>query len=219
MLPAHRYGEHCHLLSAAEARRRCPGFRAPQLEAVLESTVELRIESRTADSSADRVAGGSQGRDIHVESRVLDIDVPVVRTSWVPSRPIESPFVPGTTSTDCLRSASRGCTDTVQTADAASLVPRLHATGSAECPILVSRVSRVRGARGGGPLKARLLAEQPEHLEQGIHLIVVQSADGTWSSVTATTTHRPRIRSVLQRSMRSFLKNSAPPWIGTAARA
>jgi glycine/D-amino acid oxidase-like deaminating enzyme len=30
-----------------------------------------------------------------------------------------------------------------------------------------------------GPLKARLAAEQPEHLRHGIHLIVVQSADGS----------------------------------------
>jgi hypothetical protein len=30
-----------------------------------------------------------------------------------------------------------------------------------------------------GPLKARLLAEQPEQLRNGVHLIVVQGADGT----------------------------------------
>jgi glycine/D-amino acid oxidase-like deaminating enzyme len=33
----------CRLLSAAEARRRCPQLTAPELVAVLESTVELRV--------------------------------------------------------------------------------------------------------------------------------------------------------------------------------
>src|SRR6516165_1558740 len=40
--------EVCRLLSASEARRRWPTLRAAALEAVLESTGELRVESRTA---------------------------------------------------------------------------------------------------------------------------------------------------------------------------
>ena len=49
---------------------------------------------------------------------------------------------------------------------------------------LMSDLGLVRNAgyanlKAAGPLKARLAIEQPEHLRNGIHLIVVQSADGT----------------------------------------
>ena len=40
----------CRLLTAAEARRRCPALEAPDLLGVLESTTELRVESRFESS-------------------------------------------------------------------------------------------------------------------------------------------------------------------------
>jgi hypothetical protein len=79
-------------------------------------------------------------------------------------------------------------------------------------------------------LKARLAVEQAEHLKHGIHLIVVQSADG--SLVVGDSHHyaatpdpfsQQRVDALILDEFRSALGIEPPPsierWIGTYASA
>src|SRR5580700_2112581 len=76
-----------------------------------------------------------------------------------------------------------------------------------------------------GPLKARLLAEQPEQLRNGVHLIVVQGADG--SLVVGDSHHyaptpdpfaREAVDTLILDEFRAALGIQPPPvldgWIG-----
>jgi FAD dependent oxidoreductase TIGR03364 len=81
-----------------------------------------------------------------------------------------------------------------------------------------------------GALKARLVREQPDHLEHGVHLIVVQSADG--SLVVGDSHHyaptpdpfgRDDVDALILEEFRAALGISPPRvlerWIGTYASA
>ena len=172
--------EGCRLLSPAEARRRCPSLAAPDLRAVLESTVELRVESRQA---IPRLAGwlaGAHGVTFMPGTAVLAVDAAGVDT---PRGQVAARWVvvcPGD--------------------DFTSLYPeRLAAYGLSRCKLQMLRLAdpgfrlpaalmsdlglaRYRGFAdlpAATALKARLASEQPEHLRHGVHLIVVQNDDGS----------------------------------------
>jgi FAD dependent oxidoreductase TIGR03364 len=169
----------CRLLSPAEARRRCPQLPAPGL-AVLESTIELRVESCTAIPRLAAWLASERGVTFMRNTAVTDIDLPSIHTS-------------------------RGCVRAERVAvcpgdDLSGLYPeRLGAYALTRCKLQMLRLAdpgfRLPGAlmsdlglcryRGyadleaAAPLKARLAVEQPEQLKHGVHLIVVQSADGS----------------------------------------
>ena len=172
--------EHCHLLSAAEARRRCPELRAPQLEAVLESTVELRIESRTAIPRLTAWLAQARGVTFMWNARVLEIEAPVVRTSWGTVQADRVAVCPGDDFNGLFaeRLASYALTRCkLQMLRLASPGFRLPAALMSDLGL--GRYLGYAALEAAGPLKSRLLAEQPGHVQHGIHLIVVQSADGT----------------------------------------
>src|SRR5450755_3691752 len=73
--------EGCRLLSASEARRRCPQLSAPQLAAVLESTLELRVESRDAIPRLAAWLANAHGVTFVRNTTVLAINAPNVATS------------------------------------------------------------------------------------------------------------------------------------------
>ena len=80
------------------------------------------------------------------------------------------------------------------------------------------------------PLERRLASEQPRHLEHGIHLIVVQSEDGTLIvgdshhyAATPDPFARADVEALILEEFRAALGIAAPPvlerWIGTYASA
>jgi hypothetical protein len=84
--------------------------------------------------------------------------------------------------------------------------------------------------QAAGPLKRRLAAEQPEHLKHGIHLIVVQSADGSvivgdshHYAATPDPFSRQNVDALILEEYRSALGIEAPGvlerWSGTYASA
>jgi FAD dependent oxidoreductase TIGR03364 len=172
--------EGCAMLSPAEARRRCPQLAAPALLAVLESTTELRVEPyeaipRLADWLA-RVHGVTFLRNTAVQG----IEAPQVRTSR------------GTVQAECAVVCPGD--------DFIALYPdRLQQYALTRCKLqmlrladpgfripatLMSDLGLVRylgfsELAGAAPLKARLAKERPEQISHGVHLIVVQSADGS----------------------------------------
>ncbi len=171
-------GEGCAILDRAELLARLP--QASEMLSALWSPHEVRVESRTAIA---RLAEWLRER-WHVEflfdTAVLDVDPPNIRTS-------------------------RGSVS----ADAAVVCPgddfvSLFPGRIAEYPVTKCRLSMLRLADPGYRLPAALMSdlgllrysgygalpeaaalrnllerEQPEHLRHGVHLIAVQSADGS----------------------------------------
>jgi D-hydroxyproline dehydrogenase subunit beta len=172
--------EGCRLLSAAEARRRCPALCAPSLEAVLESTLDLRVESRTAIPRLAEWLEEAHGVTLLRNTRVLDVAVPGVRTS---RGELEAGYVavcPGDDFNGLYAERLAGYTLT----RCKLQMLRLASPGFALPAALMSDLGLARYAGyaalpAAAPLKARLAREQPEHLRHGIHLIVVQSGDGS----------------------------------------
>jgi D-hydroxyproline dehydrogenase subunit beta len=172
--------EHCHLLSAAEARRRCSELRAPQLQAVLESTVELRIESRTAIPRLTAWLEQARGVTFMWNTRVLDIEAPTVRTSGGAVQADRVAVCPGDDFNGLFAERLAGYALTrckLQMLRLAS--PGFTLPAALMSDLGLGRYLGYAALEAAGPLKSRLLAEQPEHLQHGIHLIVVQSTDGT----------------------------------------
>ena len=175
----------CRLLSPAEARRRCPHLLAPDLLAVLESTTELRVESREAIPRLAAWLARAHGVEFLRSTAVTGVEVEgadqaQVRTSRGPVAARRVAVCPG----DDFNSL---------------YAQRLQAYGLTRCKLQMLRLAdpgfRLPAALmsdlGLGrylgyaelpeatPLKRRLAGEQSEHLRHGIHLIVVQSADGS----------------------------------------
>lgn len=172
-------GEGCALLSPRLARSRCEAVVAPDTRAVLWSPHDLRVDSREA---IPRLADWLE-RDMGVvfvrETAALDVQPPRILTS---RGVIEA-------------EAAIVCAGD----DLVSLFPeRLEAHGLRRCKLQMLRLAdpgfRLPGAvmsdlglvRYSGyanlpqaqVLRARLQAEQGEHLKHGVHLIVVQGRDG-----------------------------------------
>ena len=172
--------EGCRLLSASEARRRWPALRAQALEAVLESSIELRVESRSAIPRLAQWLEQKHGITFLRNTRVLEVAAPGLRTSRgslqagriavCPGDDLNGLYaarLAGYSLTRCklqmLRLASPGCT-----------LPAALMTD-----LGLGRYPGYAALPAAGPLKARLASEQPAHLHHGVHLIVVQSADGS----------------------------------------
>ena len=172
--------EGCRLLSAREARRRWPTLRAAALEAVLESTIELRVESRTAIPRLAEWLAHEHGVTFLRNTCVLDIAVPGVRTSRGDLQAERVAVCPGD---DFHRLYPERLASYALTRCKLQML-RLASPGFALPAALMSDLGLGRyGGYAAFPvaaaLKARLTLEQPEQLQHGIHLIVVQSADGS----------------------------------------
>lgn len=170
----------CRLLSPSEARRRWPQLTAPALLAVLESTTELRVEPceaipRLADWLA-RVHGVTFLRNTAVRS----IDVPQVRTS---RGSLESERVVVCPGDDFIAlypdrlQAHRLTRCKLQMLRLADPGFRIPATLMSDLGL--ARYSGFSELAGGAALKQRLTQQRSQHLSRGVHLIVVQSADGS----------------------------------------
>ena len=215
-------------MTPAEARRRCPSLAAA---AVLESTVELRVESREAIPRVAAWLGAAHNVRFMRNTSVLDVDVPLVRTSRGVVRADRVAVCPGD--------------------DFNSLYPeRLVAYQLTRCKLQMLRLAapgfRLPGAlmsdlglgrypgyaelEAAAPLKARLAREQPEHLRHGIHLIVVQSADGSLVvgdshhyAATPDPVALEEVDALILEEFRAALGIEPPPiverWIGTYASA
>jgi FAD dependent oxidoreductase TIGR03364 len=221
----------CRLLSPAEARRRCPQLAAPQMAAVLESSTELRVEAREAIPRLAAWLASKHSVTFMRNTTVLCIDMPSVQTSRGTLQADRVAVCPGD--------------------DFNSLYPdRLGAYPLTRCKLQMLRLAdpgfRLPGAimsdlglgryRGysdleaAAPLKERLAVEQAQHLKHGIHLIVVQSSDG--SLVVGDSHHyaqtpdafaRQEVDALILEEFRAALGIAPPPtverWIGTYASA
>ena len=221
----------CRLLSPAEARRRFPQLVAPDVLAILESAIELRVELRDAIPRLANWLADVHGVTFLRETTVTSIEMPRVQTS---RGAIEADRVAA-----CLGDDFNGL-----------YADRLGAYPLTRCKLQMLRLAdpgfrlpcaimsdlglgRYRGYADLGaaqPLKARLAFEQAEHVRRGIHLIVVQSADG--SLVVGDSHHyaatpdpfsHEEVDALILEEFSAALGIAPPPtlerWVGTYASA
>jgi FAD dependent oxidoreductase TIGR03364 len=173
-------GEGCELLSAETLRKSHPNLAAPDTLGALASPHELRVESRTAVPQLAAWLEATHCVHFRFGEAVLSASPPRVETSRAKIRAERVVVCPGD--------------------DFISLFPeRIAAFGLRRCRLsmlrladpgfrapaaLMSDLGLVRYAGFADlpqarALRRRLEAEQPRHLANGVHLIAVQSADGT----------------------------------------
>jgi D-hydroxyproline dehydrogenase subunit beta len=221
----------CRLLDPGEARRRCPRLAGASIAAVLESTAELRLESREALPRLAAWLASAHAVTFMYNTAVHRVEVPAVYTSRGVLHADRVAVCPGD--------------------DFSTLYPeRLGAYGLTRCKLQMLRLAdpgfRLPAAlmsdlglgrylgyaalEAAAPLKARLALEQPEHLRHGVHLIVVQSADGSLvvgDSHHYATTPDPfaheEVDALILDEFRAALAIDPPPalerWVGTYASA
>jgi FAD dependent oxidoreductase TIGR03364 len=175
-------GEGCALLDPAAAAARLPVLSGEPIAGVLWSPHELRVESRTAIPKLAAFLADHHGVVFQRGTAVVGVAPPVVETSTGTIRAERVVVCPGD--------------------DLVSLYPeRLAAYALTRCKLHMLRVAapaadfrlpaavmsdlglvRYLGYAAlpeAAALKARLMAEQPDALANGVHLIAVQSGDGS----------------------------------------
>jgi FAD dependent oxidoreductase TIGR03364 len=177
---ASEMGAGCRLLDPAAARRRCPALAAPQMQAVLESTAELRVESREAIPRLAAWLAAAHGVEFRRSTAVTAIEAPLVRTSRGALAAERIVVCPGDDFNSLYAERLAGfalsrCT--LQMLRLAS--PGFVLPGALLSDLSLARYAGFADLKAAAPLKARLATEQPEQLRHGVHLIVAQSADGS----------------------------------------
>lgn len=172
-------GEGCRWLDTKQAQRDWPWLQPGM--ALLHSPHECRVESRDAIPRLSHWLEHSLGVDFYWNTAVTSVHLPQISTSRGSLRAEHCVVCPGN--------------------DLNALFPNwLVQAGIRQCTLQMMRVApgqdlklpsafmsdlslvRYEGYADlpeAAALKARLQAEQAAHLEEGIHLIVVQSADGS----------------------------------------
>jgi FAD dependent oxidoreductase TIGR03364 len=172
--------EGCRLLSAAEARRLCPRLTAPELLAVLESTVDLRVESREAIPRLAAWLSATYGVIFIRNSAVRAIEPPSVYTSRGPIQATRVAVCPGDDFTALYADRLAAYSLTRCKLQMLRLAnPGFRLPGALMSDLGLARYQGYAALAAAAPLKARLAIEQAAHLQNGIHLIVVQGADGS----------------------------------------
>lgn len=221
----------CRLLTPTEAHRRCPELVAADLGAVLESTIELRVESREAIPRLAAWLADSHGVTFMRNTGVVGVDAPWVHTSQGVVRADRIAVCPGDDFNGLYADRLRMYALTrckLQMLRLAS--PGFRLPCALMSDLGLGRYSGYADLGAAGPLEARLAREQPEHLKHGIHLIVVQSADG--SLVVGDSHHyaatpdpfsHEEVDALILEEFRAALGFNPPPvverWIGTYASA
>jgi D-hydroxyproline dehydrogenase subunit beta len=221
----------CRLLSPTEARKRCPQLVAPEMTAVLESTTELRVESREAIPRLAAWLSSAHGVTFMRNTTVRSIDMPSVHTSRGTVRADRVAVCPGDDFNGLYpdRLAAYGLTRCkLQMLRLAN--PGFKLPGALMSDLGLARYRGYADLEAAGPLKARLAIEQADHLKHGVHLIVVQSADG--SLVVGDSHHYAatpdpfsyeEVDELILDEFRAALGFEPPPtverWVGTYASA
>ncbi|MNX56020.1 N-methyltryptophan oxidase [compost metagenome] len=173
--------EACALIDAADAQERAPGLNLAQARSVLFSPHELRVESRTAVGLLARWLAEAHGVVFRFGETVHEVETPRVRTSRGTLR--------GERVVVCTNTELHGL-----------FAGRIAAHDLTLCRLQMLRVQPEAGFRLPGAvmtdlslvryegysslpeaaaLRERLMQEERASLDHGIHLIVVQSADGS----------------------------------------
>jgi FAD dependent oxidoreductase TIGR03364 len=173
-------GEGCSFLDAPAFRARHGQIAAPDALGALISPHEIRVESRDALPKLSAWLAASRNVDFMTETAVHAVAPPRIETSRGTVHADAAIVCPGDDFVSLF--ADRIAAYRPQKCRLSML--RLASPGFALPAPLMSDLSLARYAGYAAlpqadALRRRLAAEQPAHLANGVHLIVVQSADGS----------------------------------------
>lgn len=170
----------CRLLTPAEARKRCPHLKAPNLLAVLESSSELRVESVQAIPRLAAWLEAAHAVSFLRGTAVSGVELPQIRTSHGTLSADRVAICPGDDFNTLYAEYLGGFRLTRCKLQMLRLAnPGFKLPAAFMSDLGLARYLGFSELGAAAALKARLAAEQPRHLEAGVHLIVVQSADGS----------------------------------------
>lgn len=224
-------GEGCHLMTPQAFRKDAHGMGAADLQGALFSPHELRVESRTAIPALAAWLEETQGVTFFRETVVFSATPPRLHTS---RGVIEAGAVVVCPGDDFVtlypeRIAGYGLgrcrLSMLKLAD-----PGFRLPAALMSDLSLARYRGYAALPEARALDAKLRAEQPVHFDNGVHLIVVQGADG--SLVVGDSHHYDHLpgpfapaeaeRAILDEYARS-LRHEAPPilerWTGVYAVA
>jgi FAD dependent oxidoreductase TIGR03364 len=174
-------GEGCELLTPAQTQSRYAGAPLGAHLGALYSPHERRVESREAIPKLAAWLQAAQGVDFYWRTVVHGVDLPAVATSRGVLRADHCVVCPGhelnTLYPDFIEQAGIRMS-TLQMLRVRPASP-IHLPAALMSDLSLVRYDGYSELPEAAPLLKRLEAEQGEHLKQGVHLIVVQSADGT----------------------------------------
>jgi len=174
-------GEACELLDAADAQAKAPALNLSDARSVLFSPHELRVESRTAIGLLAKWLAEAHGVVFRFGEAVLEVETPRVRTS---RGTLHAERVAVCTNTDLHGLfADRIAAHELTLCRLQMLRVKPEAgfqlPGSVMMDLSLVRYEGYSTLPEAAALRARLQQEEAASLEHGIHLIVVQSADGS----------------------------------------
>jgi len=173
-------GEGCACLAKAAFRDRYPEIAAPDALGALVSPHEVRVESRTALPKLAAWLAGAHGVTFMTETAVYAVAPPRIETSRGAVHAETAIVCPG----EDFVSLFADRIAAYQPRKCRLSMLRLASPGFALPAPVMSDLSLVRYAGYAAlpqaeALRQRLAVEQAAHLANGVHLIVVQSADGS----------------------------------------
>ena len=175
-------GGDCALMVADEARARFPVLDAVAMEGAMWSPHELRVESRTALPRLVDWLTEAFGVTFLWETAVLGVAPPVITTSAGSVAADACIVCPGDDRRTLFadRLAAYGLeTCTLQMLRLAPQPDPWRLPAAVMSDLSLVRYLGYAALPEADGLRARLVAEQPEALANGVHLIVVQGADGS----------------------------------------
>jgi FAD dependent oxidoreductase TIGR03364 len=173
--------EGCALLDVATAASRAPVLQLEGAQAVLYSPHELRVESRTAIGQLTRWLAETMGVTFRFSEAVLEVATPMVRTARAT---LHADRVVVCTNTDLNGLFAERLTPHQLRLCQLHMLrvqpePGFVLPGSVMMDLSLVRYHGYSKQPAAAALRAQLDAEEAESLAHGIHLIVVQSADGS----------------------------------------
>ncbi|WP_343997056.1 TIGR03364 family FAD-dependent oxidoreductase [Ideonella azotifigens] len=174
-------GEGCELLDLPEAARRAPSLQLDGAQGVLYSPHEMRVESRTAIALLAQWLAEVHGVMFRFGEAVLEVATPRVRTSRAV---LHAERVAVCTNTELHGLfAERIAPHDLRLCQLQMLrvrpEPGFQLPGSVMADLSLVRYHGYSKLPEAAPLLAQMQREEGESLQHGIHLIVVQSADGS----------------------------------------
>ena len=172
-------GMGCRLFSSREIAQNWPMFKPGQ--ALLYSPHECRVESREAIGRLTSWLQHVQGIDFFWNCTVTGIELPFVDTSRGELQAQYCVVCPGNDFSTLYPEWIDQAQVQQCTLQMMRISPRTPVTlpGAVMSDLSLVRYEGYADLPESGPLKARLQLTQSEHLDQGVHLIAVQSADGS----------------------------------------
>ena len=174
-------GEACTLHSAAQVAQQAPFLRVEHAAGALYSPHELRVESRTAVPALAAWLASSHGVVFHFGEEVLGVSAPQVHTSARTLHAQRVVLCPGAVLHGVAAPWLRGLALTQSKLQMLRVraQPGFRLDSAVMSDLSLVRYSGYAALPQSAALLRELERDDPESLRHGIHLIAVQSADGT----------------------------------------